>query len=119
IMVLVEPRQVDSLGFRLSVVSSLALAVVMPELIGRGRTSSWAAALAATVTAQIATVPLLLPAFGTISLTSIPANLAAAPLVAIATPIAALAAVAGLIWQPLGEILAAPAMLAATALIGV
>ena len=52
--------------------------------------------LTATVAAQLATLPVLLPAFGTVSLTSVPANIVAVPLVAIAMPLAALAAIAGL-----------------------
>ena len=79
--------------------------------------SPLARVLTASVVAQLATLPVLLPAFGSISLTSIPANIVAVPLVAIAMPLAALAAIAGLIWPPLGEAIAAPAALAATALI--
>jgi competence protein ComEC len=52
-----------------------------------------------------------------VSLTSLPANIAAAPLAAVATPLAALAAVTGLAWQPLGELIAAPASLVATVLL--
>jgi hypothetical protein len=62
-------------------------------------------------------LPVLLPAFGTISLMSVPANIVAVPLAAIAMPLAALAAIAGLFWPPLAESIAAPAILAATALI--
>ncbi len=73
--------------------------------------------LTATIAAQLATLPVLLPVFGTISLMSVPANIVAVPLVAIAMPLAALAAIAGSFWPPLGEAIAAPAILAATALI--
>jgi hypothetical protein len=73
--------------------------------------------LTATVAAQLATLPVLLPAFGTVSLLSVPANIVAVPLAAIAMPLAALAAIAGSFWPPLGEVIAAPAILAATALI--
>jgi competence protein ComEC len=118
-MALIDPGQVDALGFRLSVAASLALAVVLPPLIDRGRSGALAAILAATVAAQIATLPLLLPVFGAVSLTSLPANMVAAPLVAVAMPLAALAGVAGLVWWPLGEILAAPAILAVNTLIAV
>jgi ComEC/Rec2-related protein len=116
-MVVVEPKQIESLGFRLSVVASLALVLVMTGLMAMDRTSPLAAVLTATVAAQLATLPVLLPAFGTISLTSVPANIVAVPLVAIAMPLAALAAISGLICPPLGEVIAAPAALAATALI--
>jgi competence protein ComEC len=116
-MVLVQPQQIESLGFRLSVVSSLALVVVLTGLTVRDRTSQLSFVLAATVAAQLATLPVLLPAFGTVSLMSVPANIVAVPLAAIAMPLAALAAIAGSFWPPLGEVIAAPAILAATALI--
>jgi hypothetical protein len=118
-VVVVEPRQIESLGFRLSVVASLALVVVLTGLLAKDRTSRFGVILTATVAAQLATLPVLLPTFGTVSLTSVPANILAVPLVAIAMPLAALAAIAGLFWQPLGEAIAAPAALAATTLIGV
>jgi len=116
-MVVVEPRQIELLGFRLSVAASLALVLVLTRLMATDRTSPLAAVLTATVAAQLATLPVLLPAFGTISLTSVPANIVAVPLVAIAMPLAALAAITGLICPPLAEVIAAPAGLAATALI--
>ena len=117
-MVIVEPRQVRSLGFLLSVAASLALALVASRLQTHDRTSRLALVLTATLAAQLATIPILLPVFGTVSLTSVPANIIAAPLVALAMPLAALAAVTGLFWLPLGEALAAPAALIASVLIG-
>jgi ComEC/Rec2-related protein len=116
-MVVVEPEQIETLGFRLSVAASLGLVFVFTGLTAMDGMPPLARVLTASVVAQLATLPVLLPAFGTISLTSIPANIVAVPLVAIATPLAALAAIAGLIWPPLGESIAAPAALAATALI--
>jgi competence protein ComEC len=116
-MVLVQPRQIEALGFRLSVVASLALVLVLTPLQARSRTSWLSFVLTATVAAQLATLPVLLPAFGTVSLMSVPANIVAVPLAVIAMPLAALAAIAGSFWPPLGEVIAAPANLAATALI--
>ena len=118
-MVVLEPQQIESLGFRLSVAASLALVLVMTGLVTKDRTSRLGVALTATVAAQLATLPVLLPTFGTVSLMSVPANIIAVPLVAIAMPLAAIAAMAGLIWLPLGEAVAAPATLVATALIRV
>jgi hypothetical protein len=57
------------------------------------------------------------PWAGVLTATVAAANIIAVPLVAIAMPLAALAAIASLIWPPLGEVIAAPAALAATALI--
>ncbi len=116
-MVLVQPQQIESLGFRLSVVASLALVFVLNDLTARDRTSRLSFVLTATVAAQLATLPVLLPVFGTVSLMSVPANIVAVPLAAIAMPLAALAAIAGSFWPPLGEVIAAPAILAATVLI--
>ncbi len=116
-MVVLEPGQIESLGFRLSVAASLALVLVLPGLMAMDGMSRLAGVLTATVAAQLATLPVLMPAFGTISLTSIPANIVAVPLVAVTMPLAALAAIVSLIWPPLGEVIAAPAALAATALI--
>ena len=118
-MVLVNPGQIESLGFRLSVAASLALAVVLPTLLEPDRLTPVASVLAATTAAQIATLPLLLPVFGTVSLLSIPANLLLAPLVALAMPLAAGAAIVGLVSRPLAEVLAAPAGLVATAILGI
>jgi competence protein ComEC len=118
-MVLVEPRQVESLGFRLSVAASLALALVLPALFEHGRVPGIFAVLAATSAAQIATLPLLLPVFGTLSLVSLPANLLVAPLIAVAMPLAALAGIAGMLWPPLGELVAAPAAMAAQATLAI
>jgi competence protein ComEC len=116
-MVVLDSRQIESLGFQLSVAASLALAFVLTGLMARFQPSRLAVVLTATVAAQLATLPVLLPTFGAISLTSLPANMIAVPLAAIAMPLAALAAIAGLVWLPLGEAIAAPAVLVATALI--
>ena len=118
-MALFDPRQIESLGFRLSVAASLALAIVLPVVLTSERLSGVAAVVTATAAAQLATLPILLPIFGMVSLSSLPANLIAAPLVAIAMPLAALAGLAGLVWMPLAEVLAAPAAFLATVLIQV
>lgn len=116
-MALYEPGQMDSLGFRLSVASSLALAWVLPGLVKTSRASPVTSVVLATTAAQIATAPLLLPVFGALSLVSVPANIIAAPLVAIAMPLAFIAGLAGIVWLPLGEAVAAPAGIAATAML--
>jgi len=95
-MVLLQPQQIELLGFRLSVVASLALALVLTGLTARDGMSRLSFVLTATVAAQLATLPVLLPAFGIVSLMSLPANIVAVPLAAIAMPLAALAAIAGL-----------------------
>jgi competence protein ComEC len=119
LMVLIDPGQIDSLGFRLSVAASLALAYVLSTWLAEERASVLAVALAASAAAQIATLPFLLPIFGTISLISVPANMVVAPLAAVAMPLAMVAALAGVAWQPLSDMLAAPAALVAMAVIRV
>jgi hypothetical protein len=64
-------------------------------------------------------LPFLLPIFGTITLISVPANMVVAPLAAVAMPLAMVAALAGVAWQPLSDMLAAPAALVAMAVIRV
>jgi competence protein ComEC len=118
-MVLIDPRQIDSLGFRLSVAASLGLAIALPALLGHGRGAAAAGLIAATLAAQIATLPFLLPIFGTVSLLGLPANILVAPLVAIAMPIAVCAGLIGLVSPQLAEIVAAPAALAADATLAV
>ena len=59
-MALVDPGRVESLGFRLSVAASLALALVLPSLMARGWGSGLAVVVAATAAAQVATLPFLL-----------------------------------------------------------
>jgi ComEC/Rec2-related protein len=112
-MVVVAPEQLSWLGFQLSVASSLALAIVIPAVLGQGRLGVVAAVVVATTIAQLATLPFLLPVIGSISLTTVLANLIVAPLVAIAMPLAATAGVLGLLSPPMGEIVAAPAALVA------
>jgi competence protein ComEC len=118
-MVLIQPRQIESLGFRLSVAASLALGWVLPGLLRRRQRSPVADVVYATAAAQVATAPLLLLVFGTLSLMSLPANVVAAPLVAIAMPLALLAGLSGVLWPPLGEAVAAPASLVAGVLLSV
>lgn len=119
LMVLIDPGQIDSLGFRLSVAASLALAYVLSTWLAMEKTSVVTMALAASAAAQIATLPFLLPIFGTVSLLSVPANMLVAPLVALAMPLAMSAALVGAAWQPLADMVAAPAAVLALTVIGI
>jgi ComEC/Rec2-related protein len=119
VMVILDPRQVDGLGFQLSVAASLALALVAPAIVGTGRLGVLGALVAATITAQLATLPFLLPVTGSISWTTVVANFVVAPLVAIAMPLAAAAGVMGLASPTLGEVLAAPATILAEVILRV
>jgi competence protein ComEC len=113
VMALLDPGQVDRLGFQLSVAASLALALALPALSQRGTAGLVSDVVAATTVAQIATLPLLLAAFGTVTSLSIPANALVAPLAGVAMPLAGLAGLLGLVNPRLGELAVAPASLAA------
>ena len=88
-MLLIDPATIIDVGFQLSVVATaglLAWATPLHErLVGRlpGRTPNWLLeALAVSLAAQAATLPLVLLHFGTLSLVAPLANLLVAPLVA-------------------------------------
>ncbi len=104
-MVAVQPRDLWSLSFQLSFASSLALASVLPGFRPAGVAGWIGAAVVGTLVAEIATLPLLLPVNGSISLVSVPANVLVAPWVAVAFPLAAVASVLGFVWEPAGEAL--------------
>lgn len=79
-LLVLDPLLAWSLAFQLSVAATIGLVVLTPWL------SQWvpgpqpiALAAAATIGAQLAVSPLLLGAFGTLSLVAVPANLLAAP----------------------------------------
>jgi competence protein ComEC len=113
LMVAVAPDVLWSLSFQLSFAASLGLAAVVPGGAIDG-SWGWVKAVALTaVAAQIATLPLQASAFGTLSLVAVPANLLLSPLVAIAYPVAFVAAVVGILMPPLGEAIAAAASLPA------
>ena len=119
VMVAVEPAQLWRLSFQLSLASSVALAVVLSGINPAGLFGWLEVALLAAVAAQLATLPVLLPTFDTLSLVSVPANLLIGPLVGVAFPLAALAGMAAFVWFPLGEALVLPARLAADGVLAV
>jgi competence protein ComEC len=107
LLVLLSPSLSVSLGFALSVVATAALVTAAGPLAGW--LGSWPLvgrcprplllALAVTVAAQAATAPLLLAIGAPVSWVAVPANLAAAPLVAPITVLGLLAALTGS-WLP-------------------
>ena len=118
-MALLDPAQVNRLGFQLSVAASLALAMAMPAFAERGGVGIISGVVAATTVAQIATLPLLLAVFGTVTTLSIPANAVVAPIAGVAMPLAGISGLLG-IWNPLlGEVAVAPASLAAELVISI
>ena len=121
LLVLLSPSLSVSLGFALSVVATAALVTAAGPLAGW--LGSWPLvgrcprplllALTVTVAAQAATAPLLLAIGAPVSWVAVPANLAAAPLVAPITVLGLLAALTGS-WLPgVASLLAAVAVVPA------
>jgi competence protein ComEC len=85
-------------GFQLSVAATAG--IMLGAGLGAGRSPRWAwTVLAATLSAQLSVLPILLWHFGSVPLLSPLANLMAAPLVSAATITGALGVVTG--WAPL------------------
>jgi competence protein ComEC len=101
-----------SVGFQLSVFATAG--VLAGAGVFAGRSPKWAwTALAATLSAQVAVMPLLLVHFGTVPLLSPLANLAAAPVVSASTVLGGVGVVSG--WTPfLG-----PALVAANVVLSI
>ena len=79
-MVLVDPLLVTSLGFRLSVAGTGGIVVGAHRIESVLPGPRWLAApLSVTLAAQAAVAPLLVGAFGSVPLASIPANMLAVP----------------------------------------
>ncbi len=111
VLVVASPPMASSWGFALSVAATGGLILLAGPMVsrwgqgGRVRTAV-VSALALTVGAQVATLPLI-AAFGDgLSLVSVPANLLAAPAVAPVTVLGLLAAVSGTVAPPIAAILA-------------
>ena len=104
-------------GFGLSVAATAGLIWLAPgiETFLRIKNAFWKNALATTLSAQVAVLPLLLYDTGNLSLVAIPANLLAMPMVPAAMAASALAGVGGILFGHftplLGIIIAFPAYL--------
>ncbi|MBC8162564.1 MAG: ComEC family competence protein [Roseiflexaceae bacterium] len=118
-MTVYNPQTLWDMGFQLS-----ALATASLFAYGKGTEAllertflqtpwlDWAReALTATLAAQILALPLILYAFGNLSIIAPLANVVLLPMVPYAMLFGALALVAGMLWLPLGQVLALPAYL--------
>ncbi len=111
VLLIGSPPLAASWGFALSVAATGGLIVLASPIVSRwgaggGARSAVVAALALTVGAQIATLPLI-AAFGDgLSLVAVPANLLAAPAVGPVTVLGLLAAVIGTVAPGPAEVLA-------------
>ena len=103
LLLLVDPRLVDDIGFRLSALATGGLILWGTPLADRlagptpGRLRAWLAeSLGVSLAAQLATLPIVALEFGRLSIVSPVVNLGVVPLVAPAMAAGALALVAGL-----------------------
>jgi competence protein ComEC len=113
-LLVIDPWLVWSVGFQLSVTATagmVALASPLAERFGRFLPSPIATAAGATISAQLGVTSILLYHFHEVPLVTLPANLAAFPLVAPSLLLGAVAAGTGLVWFPLGKIMGAVAIL--------
>ena len=113
-LLVLDPWLAWSVGFQLSVTATagmVALASPLSERFGRVLPTSIAVAAGATISAQLGVTPILLYHFHEVPLATLPANLLAFPLVAPSLLFGAVAAGVGLLWFPLGKLIAGLAVL--------
>ncbi|MFL6163896.1 MAG: ComEC/Rec2 family competence protein [Jatrophihabitantaceae bacterium] len=105
-----QPALAADLGFALSVAATTALLLIAPALLRflrvRGVPVGLAEPLAVAAAAHLVTMPLIAGVSGRVSLVAIPANLLAEPVVASATILGVLAALASVLWLPLAVVFA-------------
>ncbi|MET0919950.1 MAG: ComEC/Rec2 family competence protein [Acidimicrobiia bacterium] len=83
VLLLIDPFLLHSVGFGLSCLASLGIALWSRPITERLRGPLWIREiLGVTAAAQIGVAPLLIPVFGSVPLVSLPANLVAVPLAA-------------------------------------
>lgn len=111
-LLLVWPQLAVTAGFALSVLATggiLLLAPVWRDALMRW-TPRWVAeAVSVPLAAQVACTPVVAALSGQVSLVAVGANLLAAPAVAPATVLGLSGGLLGLVWAPLGVLVAAPA----------
>jgi DNA internalization-related competence protein ComEC/Rec2 len=113
-LLVLDPWLVWSVGFQLSVTATagmVALASPLADRFGRLLPRSVATAAGATISAQLGVTPILLYHFHEVPLVTLPANLAAFPLVAPSLLLGAIGAGAGAVWLPAGKLVGALALL--------
>ncbi|GAC1325741.1 MAG: hypothetical protein NVSMB13_09400 [Mycobacteriales bacterium] len=109
LLLFLDPGLARSPGFALSVLATGGLLVLAPgwrDRLARHLPRPVAEAIAIPAAAQLACGPVIAVISAQVSLVSVPANLLAAPAVAPATVLGVLAALAAVVWMPLGRLLA-------------
>ncbi|QFG25632.1 ComEC/Rec2 family competence protein [Actinomadura sp. WMMB 499] len=122
LLVLIDPALARSYGFALSVAATAGLLVLAPpwrDRLARYLPGPLADALAVAAAAQTAVAPILVMLSGEVGVVSVFANLLAAPVVAPATLLGALAAVVAPFSLPPARLLVRPAGLAVGWIIGI
>jgi competence protein ComEC len=110
-LLVVDPLLVHALGFRLSVAATAGLVLLSGPIDARLPGPSWLRLpLAVTLAAQVATAPLLMALGGAPSPMTVVANLLAVPAAGLVMVLGVTAgAVAGLVVEPVAEVLQLPA----------
>jgi competence protein ComEC len=108
VLLVLDPRLVWSIGFQLSVVATAGMVALATPIAERLRfvPKPVAVAAGATLGAQVAVTPILLFHFHEVPGVTVLANLAAFPAVPPALLLGFAAAAIGLVWFPLGDLLA-------------
>jgi len=104
-------------GFQLSFIATLGLILLSPIVetkLMRIKSAFWRDLLAATLSAQIAVLPLLLYQTGLFSVVSLPANLLVLPVIPLAMALGAIAGGIAVIIPPLAPIVGLPAYIVLT-----
>ena len=111
-LLLVDPGLAVTAGFALSVLATggiLFLAPAWRDAMMRWLPRWVAEAVSVPLAAQVACTPVVTAISGQVSLVAVLANLLAAPAVAPATVLGLAGGLVGLVWAPLGQVVAAPA----------
>ncbi|MCO5224541.1 MAG: ComEC family competence protein [Thermomicrobiales bacterium] len=87
VMALIDPWVVRSVGYWLSAIASLALCLAMPTILSQQNTTRFWEIVRAPIIASLATMPLIMMAFGSWSPISILANILISPIMSLAFPL--------------------------------
>lgn len=117
VQVALRPDDLRSVSFALSFAATGGLILVFANRDSSGARGFLWMLVVTTVVAQVATLAILLPLTGLLSVGSVPANALVAPLVALAFPLGLLAAIVTPVSPTLGWAIAQPAALFAQAII--